>query len=298
MQATPLLTYLSLIITTFFWGATFIAGRLLGETVLPVNSAFFRFTVATLSLAVLVQIIEGRITIPPRSMWPSILLLGLTGVFSYNLCFFYGLRYIEAGRASLLIALNPLAISLAAVIFFGERLSASQFCGILLSLLGALFVISNGHPSAIFSGGFGIGETAILGCVASWATYSLIGRKVLTMLSPLNAVFYSSLSGTLMLLPFSLSRDAFGAMMSFSGTDWTAIIFLGLLATAVGFTLYYLAIKNIGAARSSVFINLVPVFSILLSWLFLGESIKVSVLTGGVILLSGVYLTNRPKRTT
>ena len=99
------------------------------------------------------------------------------------------MQHIEAGRASLIIALNPLAITIAAAIFLEEKLSSMQFGGILISLAGALFVISNGHPWSIFSGGFGIGEASILGCVASWTAYSLIGRNVLKILSSLVSVF-------------------------------------------------------------------------------------------------------------
>jgi drug/metabolite transporter (DMT)-like permease len=285
-------TYLSLVVTMLFWGGTFIAGRALAGTVPPANAAFLRFAIATVALAILTRLIDGKIPPPPRKQWLPLVFLGMTGVFSYNILFFTGLQHIEAGRASLIIALNPLAITLAAVLFLGDRLTCKQCCGIALSLIGAVFVISNGHPGVIFSGDFGVGEAAILGCVASWAAYSLIGRTVLVSLSPLAAVFYSSLAGTLLLFPFAWKNGSISSVLSYSTGDWMSLAFLGLFGTAVGFSLYYRAIRKIGAPRSSVFINLVPFFSILLSWLILGESIKPSVLTGGLLLLAGVYLTN------
>lgn len=285
-------TYLSLVLTMFFWGGTFIAGRTLAGTVPPANSAFLRFAIATLALAVLARLIDGKISIPPKNQWLSLLFLGMTGVFSYNMLFFSGLQHIGAGRASLIIALNPLAITLAAVFFLGERLTLRKFFGIVISLSGALFVISNGHPTSIISGGFGQGEAAILGCVASWTAYSVIGRTVLKTLSPLAAVFYSSFVGSFLLFPFTFQHDLITTIFVYSATEWTSLIFLGLCGTAIGFSLYYQAIKKIGASRCSVFINLVPLFSILLSWLILKESIKPLVLVGGLILLTGVYLVN------
>lgn len=288
------ITYLSLVCTTLFWGGTFIAGRILGASVTPSNSAFLRFAIATVVLAVLTRLIDGKISMPPRQVRFKLLLLGLTGVFSYNLFFFLGLQHIEAGRASLIIALNPLMITIAAMLFLHERLRPVQFLGIFISLVGALFVITNGHPSLLFKGGFGKGEAAILGCVFSWTAYSLIGRSVLATLPPLTAVFYSSLIGTILLFPVALAQHALTEVLSFSAPEWSSVLFLGVFGTAIGFSLYYMAIRKIGASRSSVFINLVPLFSILLSWLVLGESIKVTVLTGGLILLSGVYLTNKP----
>lgn len=290
-------TYLSLILTTFFWGGTFIAGRLLGQSVPPASSAFLRFLVATIVLAVLARTLDGSLRLPPKKIRLHVLLLGATGVFSYNIFFFLGLQHIEAGRASLLIALNPLCITIAAVTFLKESLRPIQLVGIIVSLTGAIFVISNGHPSLIFSGGFGTGEAAILCCVLSWTAYSLIGRTVLQTLPPLTSVFWSSLVGTILLFPVALIQSPISNIFTLNPADWASVLFLGVLGTAVGFSLYYMAIRKIGASRSSVFINLVPLFSIILSWLILGESIKASVLTGGFILLTGVYLTNKPART-
>ena len=289
--------YLTLILTTLFWGGTFIAGRVLADSVAPADAAFMRFVLAAVTLAVLTRMIDGRLRLPPRDQLVSLLLLGFTGVFCYNICFFSGLRYIEAGRASLIIALNPMAITVGAVVLFGERLSLLQCAGLLISLFGAFLVISNGNPAILISGGIGWGEIAILGCVISWAAYSLIGRNVLKSMSPLSAVFYSALFGALMLFPATLVGEAPLQIHTYSSADWISLLFLGILGTAAGFSLYYQAIRAIGSARSSVFINLVPLFSILLAWIFLGETINFSVLGGGIILMSGVYLTNKKAKT-
>ena len=287
-----LFTYLSLIFAALFWGGTFIAGRILAGSVPPASAGFYRFAIATVALAVLVRLIDGTFLIPRRKQWLPLLMLGLTGVFCYNMLFFTGLKYISAGRASLIVALNPLVITVSAVILFQENLSWKQYGGVLISLAGALVVISNGQPATVFSGGFGTGELAILGCVASWAAYSLIGRTVLTSLSPLTAVFYSSLIGTILLLGPALHQGAARELFSYRGIDWASLAFLGIFGTAAGFSLYYQAIKKIGASRSSVFINLVPLFSVCLSWLILDETVKPVVLFGGLVLLGGVTLTN------
>ena len=289
--------YLTLILTTLFWGGTFIAGRVLADSVAPADAAFMRFVLAAVTLAVLTRMIDGKLRLPPRDQLGSLLLLGFTGVFCYNICFFSGLRFIGAGRASLIIALNPMAITVGAVFLFGERLSLLQCAGLLISLFGAFLVISNGNPAILISGGIGWGEIAILGCVISWAAYSLIGRNVLKSMSPLSAVFYSALFGALMLFPATLVGEAPLQIHTYSSADWISLLFLGILGTAAGFSLYYQAIRAIGSARSSVFINLVPLFSILLAWIFLGETINFSVLGGGIILMSGVYLTNKKAKT-
>lgn len=285
-------TYISLVLTTLFWGGTFIAGRALAGYVTPASSAFIRFAIATIALFFFTLVLEKKIAVPPKQKWLPLVFLGLTGVFSYNVFFFTGLQYISAGRASLIIALNPLAITIGAFIWMREPLNYKQVFGILLSLVGALFVISNGHPQEIFSASFGKGELALLGCVMSWVLYSLIGGTVLKVLSPLVSVFYSSLIGTILLLPLALHQGLLSSLAKIELQQWFSLFYLGFFGTALGFSLYYRAIKRIGATRSGVFINLVPLFAIVLSWFILGESIKGIVIIGGLILLSGVSITN------
>jgi len=286
------LTYLSLVFTMLVWGGTFIAGRILAGSVPPETSAFLRFFIASITLVVMVKIAENKFPkIPPR-LWMPLFILGLTGVFAYNVCFFFGLQHISAGRASLFIASTPLVITALATIFLSEKLTRLKMGGVLLSLAGAVIVISNGSPALLFSGGFGPGEKALIGCVLSWSVYSLVGRSVLTTLSPLVAVCYSSIIGTLLLLIPAVNSGIVLHILDLSLLSWTSLTYLGVLGTAVGFSLYYRSITIIGATRTAIFINLVPLFALFLAWLLLGESIKSIVLVGGGLILAGVALTN------
>lgn len=289
----PLLTYFSLILTMFLWGGTFIAGRLLAGAVEPASAAFLRFLIASVAMVVVTRSLEGKFTVPPAKLWLPLILLGMTGVFAYNVFFFYGLHHISAGRASLIVAGTPLVITLFAALFLKERLTFLKTCGVLVSLAGAVMVISNGHPGSLFTGGFGRGEQALVGCVLSWSAYSLIGRSVLRSLPPLAAVCYSSIIGTL-LLAFPAAREGLFShrLAAISGLSWVNLTYLGLCGTALGFSLYYKGIKKIGASRAGIFINLVPVFSLLLSWFILNETIRPAVLAGGILVLTGVTLTN------
>ena len=288
----PVFTYITLTLTMFLWGGTFISGRMLAETVAPASAAFLRFAIASLALLLITRLMTGGLQRPQRNHWLPLILLGATGVFSYNVCFFIGLKHISAGRAALFVACTPLVITLLSLVFHRERLPLLGFSGILLSLTGAVFVISNGHPQALLHGSFGVGELALLGCVLSWAAYTLIGRSILTTLTPLTSVCYSSLIGALLLLAPALHAGLIHTIPTLALTDWYNLAYLGIGGTALGFSLYYQGIQKIGATRAGVFINLVPLFALLLSWLLLDESIRYSVLAGGLLVLTGVSLTN------
>ncbi len=288
----PLLTYCSLVLTMFLWGGTFIAGRLLAGAIEPASAAFLRFFIASVAMVVVTRSLEGKFHLPPVRLWLPLILLGMTGVFAYNVFFFNGLQHISAGRASLIVAGTPLVITVFAALFLRERLTFLKTCGVLVSLAGAIMVISNGHPGSLFTGGFGRGEQALVGCVLSWSAYSLIGRSVLRSLPPLTAVCYSSIIGTLLLAFPAARAGLFGHLSSITLLSWASLAYLGLGGTALGFSLYYIGIKKIGASRAGIFINLVPVFSILLSWFILGETIRPAVLAGGLLVLTGVTMAN------
>ncbi len=288
--------YTLLILTAFFWGGTFIAGKILAGQVPPVSSSFLRFFIASIALALILLAGRSLPRLPTRQQWPKLLLLGFTGVFSYNILFFTGLAKISAGRAALIIATTPLIITMMSALIHKEKLSLIKIFGILMSLTGALFVVSNGHLSLLFSGEFGQGELAIIGCVLSWTAYTIFGRSVLIEMSPLSAVFYSSIAGSIMLFLPAIYEGLPGLLLTINAESWTALAYLGVFGTALGFTWYYRGINAIGTSRAAVFINMVPVFGVLLSWLILSETFKPAVIFGGLLVLAGVKLANSAGR--
>jgi drug/metabolite transporter (DMT)-like permease len=285
--------FLKLLFTAFFWGGTFIAGKLLADSMDPFSAAFLRFFIACICLIILTIRIEGRLPGFPLKCLPLILCMGLTGIFSYNLFFFSGLNHIQANQASLIIASNPIFISLFSALFFKEVLNLPKTAGIILSVTGALIVISKGDLFDLLNLRISRGELMIFGCVASWVAYSLLGKKAMNHLSPMVSVTYSSIAGTVMLVFPAVSHGMIGKLSGFSAVDWTSLFYLGFFGTALGFTWYYEGIKQIGPMKAGLFINFVPISAIVLSFLILGESLTVSLAIGAFFVISGVFITNR-----
>jgi drug/metabolite transporter (DMT)-like permease len=286
--------YVKLCLTAIFWGGTFIAGRFLAAgQVEPFAAAFLRFAVASVCLVGLSLLrAEPLGPLRPGQCW-GVVLLGVTGVFAYNVFFFRGLALIDAGRASLIIACNPVLISVMAACIFGERLGPTRLAGTLVSVAGALVVITRGAPHQLLSGGIGRGEVMIFGCVASWVAYSLIGRTVLRGIGPLVTVTGAALVGTLLLMPAALAEGMATHWGGYRWQDWGCLAYLGIFGTVLGFVWYYQGIAAIGPGRASLFINFVPVSAIALAWLILDEPLTPSLLAGALMVGAGVYLTNR-----
>lgn len=285
--------YIKLVLTAVMWGGTFIAGRVVAEELGAFAAAFLRFAVASLCLLLMVYQIEGSIVKPKLPQLPYLILLGLSGVFAYNVFFFLGLQTTSAGRAALIVALNPIAIALVGTLVLKQSLSILKLLGIVTSLVGVAIVISQGEFLNLLSGGLMPGDLFIFGCVASWVIYTLVGKQVMNSLSPLVTTTYACLIGTIALLPFAINNELIEDLQQLSLQAGLGILYLGLCGSALGFSWYYTGVQAIGAAKASIFINLVPVATIVLAALLLDEPITSSLLVGGGLIVAGVFCTNR-----
>jgi len=287
-----LFVYIKLFLTAVFWGGTFIAGRVVAKDVGPFAASFLRFAIASIFLLFIVLKIEGKLPILKKAQIIPVILLGMAGVFAYNVFFFKGLKIIEAGRASLIIANNPIFITLFASCFFKEKLNPIKVTGIIISVIGAIIVISRGNLIELLNGNVGWGEFYIFCCVLTWVAYTLIGKAIMTDLSPLVSVSYSSVVGAVALFVPAYFEGMMRDLAHYSTADWFGIFYLGFFGTVLGFVWYYQGIKIIGPMKAGQFINFVPISAVLLAFFMLGESITLSLLVGTIFVISGVYLTN------
>ncbi len=293
MQPGVRIVYGKLVLVAIIWGGTFIAGRVAASEMPATTAAMWRYLIACGALLLLSWRIEGGLPVLSRQQWQGVVLLGMTGVAAYNLLFMYGLERVPASRGSLIMAFNPVATLLGSALFLGEPLTRYRVAGILLALLGVAIVLGHGHPLQLFTGHVGIGELALLGCAMAWATYTMLGKRILQGLSPLAATTYAALTGTaILVVAAALSGDLVVPQASLTG--WISLAYLGVFGTAVAFVWFYDGVKVLGPARTAVFINLVPVSAVSLGVLLLGEPLELSMLSGGALVILGVFIINRP----
>lgn len=288
--------YLTLAAVTMIWGGTFVAGRFLAGSLSPVFAASLRFLLASTALLGFLWLARIPLARPTPKQWLQLALLGFFGIFSYNLCFFYGLQYINASRASLIVALNPAVIGLASWWLFKERLGRAKTAGIATCIVGAALVIVSRNPQLLAATPDAwIGDLLILGCVLSWGVYSLFSRELNQTLGPVQTVTFSILIGTVMLWILTAVRGelSWQALNDLGLAQWLSLIYLGVLGSALAYIGYYDGIRKIGATRSGVFIALNPLTAVILGALLLGEQLMPAMYVGGGLILSGIYLCNK-----
>ncbi|MNI06257.1 putative amino-acid metabolite efflux pump [compost metagenome] len=296
-QTSDVPVYLKLAAVTMIWGGTFVAGRFLADSLSPFFAASLRFLLASAALMLFLLLTRVPLARPSFRQWLQLALLGFFGIFFYNICFFYGLHYINASRASLIVALNPAVIGLASWWLFKERLSRAKVVGIAICIAGASLVIVSRNPQLLAGNAEAwIGDLLILGCVLGWGVYSLCSRELNHSLGPVQTVTYSILLGTLMLWLTSAVRGelSFTALISLGPQQWLSLMYLGVLGSALAYIGYYDGIRKIGATRSGVFIALNPLTAVILGALLLGEQLTLAMYLGGGLILLGIFLCNKP----
>ncbi|MHC4143838.1 MAG: DMT family transporter, partial [Planctomycetota bacterium] len=134
--------YVKLLLTTMFWGVTFVAGKLAAQNVGPFSIGFLRFAIASTLLLALTRKMEGKLPVLKKSQIIPVILLGMIGIFAYNVMFYKGLKIIEASRAALIIATCPIFITIFSALFLKEKITPIKALGIAVSVCGATIVIS------------------------------------------------------------------------------------------------------------------------------------------------------------
>ncbi|WP_460594042.1 DMT family transporter [Geomonas sp. Red276] len=289
--------YLKLLLTTFFWGGTFVAARIAVREAPPFTAATVRFLIAgavLVALAVRQARQEGSPLPLPKTIGQTALLfsLGLTGVFLYTACFFTGLKLTTATNGSLIVAINPLITAVISAKWLGERVTRPQTAGLLISVAGVAVIISKGSLAVISGLSLNPGDLFMLGAPLCWALYSVLGKKALANFAPLTATAYAAVFGAACLLPAAIAESIHlgKGLPHFSAMGWLAELQLALLGTVVGFVWWYQGIGVIGASKAASFVNLVPLFGTVLAALILSERITGAQLAGGGLVVLGVYL--------
>jgi drug/metabolite transporter (DMT)-like permease len=217
--------------------------------------------------------------------------LGATGILSYNLFFFSALAILPASRCSMIVALSPVMTLLLARIALKEKLNLRKGLGTVIALLGVWIVITQGDLSQLLTS-VGRGELLMFGAITSWAIYTLISKTMLVGLSPLLTTALAIAWGTTFLGLSAIVEIPKLNAQAFNIQVWASLLFLGVMGTAVAFVWYNQAIQKLGAQKTVVFNNLVPIFGVIFAWALLNEPLTVSLVVGGLIAVAGVFIVN------
>jgi drug/metabolite transporter (DMT)-like permease len=287
--------YGMLTIATATWGSAFIAGKVAVQSFEPATVAFLRFFGAAILLFPIMWLTEKTPKKPTLKDYGLFAILGLTGIALYNICFFIATKHAPVIKSSLFIACNPVLIVLLSGLFLKEKITKNHIVGMVIALAGAAFIITDGHLLSLLQFGFEPIDFVLLGAVVSWALYSVVGKVVLRKFSSVESTTYAVAFGTLFLLPFASAETSWLEITQADSSTWIAIGHMSIFVTVVSFIMYYYGIKEVGAAKASIFINVMPVSAVLMATFLLDETFTIAHGIGAAFVLTGVYIGTNTK---
>jgi drug/metabolite transporter (DMT)-like permease len=277
-----------------FWGASFIATKIALGQVSPITVVVLRFALGVWVLAVVV-VARREFRWPEKSDWSWLVLLGLNGITLHQLLQSNGLVTTTAANSGWIIALNPIFAALFAWLILREPFGRFKMLGLAIGSLGALIVISRGQ----WSGGLvkipaAPGDFLMLLSSPNWALFTVLSKRIVGRLPPALMMLYVMSLGWLATLPLFAASGDWVELPRLTLTGWSSVLFLGLLCSGAAYIFWYDALEQAGASQVSAFHYIQPFITVIVAALLLGEKMSWSTWLGGVTILLGVWLVNRP----
>ncbi|HVQ00440.1 MAG TPA: DMT family transporter [Candidatus Thermoplasmatota archaeon] len=280
-----------LVLVSFVWAGSFLVVSYATQEISPIHLGFLRFLVAT-PLMVLIVVLRRKPLLLPRKEVPWLIVLGLTGVTFLYLFQFIGIAETNAPTASVLINMNVIFIAILSGVFLHETLSRRRVTGIVLSFVGVIVIMLSDltvqHLS--FTSVFFIGCLLVLCSALCWALYTLVGKRLLEAYDPFVITAYAFVFGTVLYLPFVVDITPVLSRISMNG--WLAVLYLALTCSIFGYLGWYYALQRIDASKAAVFLNFIPLFTILMS-ILLGQQLTWFFFLGAALIVYGVYITQK-----
>lgn len=287
------LVYLLVTASAFFWGANFVLAGPVLHDLPPAWAAALRFLLGSaLMLAIAWQQGEDLRGLVRRHAWVY-LLLGVVGIVGFNFFFFRAMQTTSADNGALIMATNPLLTTLLAAVFLRERATIRHLLALPVALAGVAVVIAHGDMARLVYLQVAEGDLLMLAANLTWALFNIFTRRFMPKGSPIGNTALMMTAGAGILLVMALVGDAPFAM---PGTHaGLALVVMAVGGTVLAYLFWGIGIQHLGAGRASLFLNLVPVFAMLVG-VALGTPPTEAQIAGGLIVLAGVSLAMMPGR--
>lgn len=282
----PLMYFLPPLATVLIWSGNMTINQLSVGAIAPSSIAFLRWllALAVMTPFVLPAVLRHRDEI--RRQWPKLALLGLLGMGLWQ-----GLAYVAAETTTatnmgILAAMVPLLTVLLSALILREHPSLGGVLGGVLAFVGVTVLLGRGNPFSLLQLQVAFGDALMVVAATCYALYGVMLKRWSMNLPPWVMLYAQVCFAVLFLLPPYLM----GPMTPIDSQNIGLIIYAGIPASVITTFLWMRAVRQIGANQSSIFINLMPLFSALIAMAFLGEQVAGFHITGGVLILAGVIM--------
>ena len=256
-----------------------------------VNLALLRWLVASAGFLAITPILgKPKTKFEVRKDFPRLFVVAINNVAIYSISLNFAEKTVSAGLAGLLISLGPVFIAVLSVILLKEKIGGKLTIALVLALLGAAVLAGTDMGSTSLLGPLGVVVAAL-----AYAVFSVSAKPLVHKYGAAPVTIWAGLLGTLMLLPLLPFSNFVGQVASLSLKGWLSVLYLSLLSTVVGYTIFFTLVSRGALSKLSVQLYLIPLVSVIGGVVLLGEGLSIYTIAGGALLLSAMALATRSK---
>lgn len=284
------LVHIAAVVSMFFWGLTYIWSKIVFETYTPLTTITLRLLLSFLSLYLFLFLSKKFEKIQKQHL-TLFFLSGIFNPFLYFLGEYYGLSMVSATISAVIISTIPIFTPFIARKFFNEKLGLANVVGLLVSFAGVLMIVLNKDLSLNASG---LGILLLSLAVFSAVIYSVMVKKLSENYSPITIVAHQNLIGFIMFLPifFYLDFNDFITIIP-DKTTVVSLFMLSIFGSSICYVLYTYVINKIDLTKANIYTNLIPIFTALASYFFLGETFSTIKISGMIVVITGIILSQQ-----
>lgn len=286
--------YLYAVLAVLFWSVNVIVARYFANIFTPWQISFYRWFFAGIILLPFVVKDISKNWSEIIKNWKIIFWLSITGIVLMNTFSYIAGKTISAVEMSLIGVMGPVFIVILSKLFYKIPITFKQFCGIIISFVGVVGIILHGKFLNLGSFKFHMGDFWMLMLAFSFAIYSAIMVKKPKKISQLTLLSLTIFLGLIIILPLFL-WDVFVNPVcdKWNFISLGSFIYMGIFNSILSYLFWNLSLEKIGSLKASIIYYLMPVFSSVEAYFLLGEEIYKSQIYGGVLVIFGIYLTNK-----
>ncbi|WP_435164916.1 DMT family transporter [Paenibacillus glycanilyticus] len=281
--------WIFLILANLFWAGNMIFGKFSAVEFPAVWTAFLRWAVALILLIPIAHFMEKPSWLQIwKKNWAFFILLGAIAIVIYSYLSYASLRFTSPTNGALINTLTPALILIFSLLFLKEKVSIFQFIGLITSFIGVLIVLTKGNLLQLFQNQYNKGDALMFLAVLCWSVYSLLLKKA-KGIPPVTLVTNIAIVGIILMIPFLFLQPLRTQEVTSFGI--IGIIYLGVFPAVGSFIFWNQGVKVLGAGKAGITMNLIPVFTAIISFI-LGQGLVISQVVGGLITIAGMIFTS------
>lgn len=291
----PLAAKIALITSCFFWAASFIATKKALDVIPPLTVVTLRLVISSLCFLIWLIVRGRKISFGGPAWWGRLFLLSLFGTGLHYGIQTIGLQYTTASNASLYAVTSPISIAVIAALFLGEKITLKKALGIGCALLGVLVVLGIDTLMAFQLKGHLLGDLLVLTSITMWGVFTVLGKNMTRQMSALDLTALVTFIGTICMIPvgwIESNRVSF-SLAAITPAAWGAVAFLGITCSFLATLLYFFALERTESQKVGVYMYTIPPMTYVIAALYLNETIGWGLLIGSMIVIVGVYVTEK-----